>query len=488
MFLEILFGILSLILVLLISGIGFVYWLFSKIFASIQPLPPLGNVTEDCEESERNPLFRHLPNLRSKLGWNELGKFPTPIHKVQLRRGNHTLQFWMKREDLSSNIYGGNKVRTLQYQVASCLAHLEKNRSAKFYVIGSGGSNQVVATLAHGNSVGLQFHVSYPNPDAPDIDNTLNLLSTFSLGPLSYALWDSVLPQMMMLVRAVTSKSDKVVGPGGLSIGGILGQMGGALELAEQIARKEVPDVDEIYLPMGSSCTTTGLILGVCLSRYLKLDAFKSPHFKIVSVMIHHGFATLNRKTNCFKNSAAKYICFAPRYGVAQVSKFFEKLTGIDLEPSAIAFLESEWELVDEPEYVGTYGTHSDKSRVASALDVSFEMSGSCPEWIVNGVPPPPWLCGHFTGKSFSYMLDRLESRADGSKMEILLWQTKSNVQPLGTEDEWTQLQATAQKSKMIKQWVNEGKATSVLRPAKIDLDKGNPTDYRHVMTQIRKQ
>ena len=66
------------------------------------------------------PLLRHVPVLKDKIAWRALGDtFPTPVHEVSVTSaaGVHC-HFYVKREDLSSSLYGGNKVRTLQFQLA----------------------------------------------------------------------------------------------------------------------------------------------------------------------------------------------------------------------------------------------------------------------------------------------------------------------------------------------------------------------------------
>ena len=137
-------------------------------------------------------------------------------------------------------MYGGNKVRTLQHQLASCEAYTEKRKEqdgseAKFHLIGSHGSNQVVATKIHAQNI---FHLPqsvlfahYPMPDKPDLDNTLNLLSTLSMGGQSYI---TSLSAVTNLVSAML-RGEKIFCPGGNNISGVLGQVGAMLELAEQV-------------------------------------------------------------------------------------------------------------------------------------------------------------------------------------------------------------------------------------------------------------
>ncbi|CAE8641353.1 unnamed protein product, partial [Polarella glacialis] len=78
-------------------------------------------------------------------------------------------------------------------------------------------------------------------------------------------------PQVFSALR---SSMSSVFMPGGNNPLGILGQVGAALELAEQITRGELPDPDGIVVAMGSACTVTGLILGVALARHLGMEAF----------------------------------------------------------------------------------------------------------------------------------------------------------------------------------------------------------------------
>ena len=67
----------------------------------------------------------------------------------------------------------------------------------------------------------------------------------------------------------------------------MIGQISACLELAEQIERGEY-DPPAIYLAVGSSCTISGLIIGVALARRLNMKAFRSPRFRIHGIPIHH--------------------------------------------------------------------------------------------------------------------------------------------------------------------------------------------------------
>ena len=141
-------------------------------------------------------------------------------------------------------------------------------------MLGSGGSNQCVATLVHGiRSFGVKPEICHMSKDKPDLDNTLNMLTTLSAGA---TVLDFGSPGRLSKIFSAlfgggpfTSKSppEKVFPLGGNNISGVLGQIGAALELAEQIEQQLMPDPARIYLPVGSGCTLTGLCIGTAIAR-----------------------------------------------------------------------------------------------------------------------------------------------------------------------------------------------------------------------------
>ena len=86
--------------------------------------------------------------------------------------------------------------------------------------------------------------------DEPDLDNTLNMLSTLSLSNVeSYSTGlRAILSLLALSIRGV------VVPLGGNNPAGALGHVSAALELAEQIEAGETDKVGAIFLPVGSSC------------------------------------------------------------------------------------------------------------------------------------------------------------------------------------------------------------------------------------------
>jgi hypothetical protein len=154
--------------------------LLRKIFDDVGFAPPIDAQLEASQATwQTHALFRHFPDLRSKIAWRAFGTFPTPVHRCTMTssRDQSVITFAVKREDLASPEYGGNKVRTLQHSLAVC----EARQPSRVVVMGSGGSNQIVATLVHGRKAQLPIRPLWVKPDLPDLDNTLNMLSGLSL-------------------------------------------------------------------------------------------------------------------------------------------------------------------------------------------------------------------------------------------------------------------------------------------------------------------
>ena len=473
---------------------------------SIGSAPPTPQQLEE-ENHDRHALFRHIPSLKHKVAWRELGNnFPTPLHKGETAG----IKFWVKREDLaSSDTYGGNKVRTLQHQLAVIEAKAEngdKKASSRVVTLGSGGSNQVLASVVFSEMI-LRHRVKpnvdsekpgfprvtalYASEDKADLDNTLNLLSTLSFlapGPPEFTkgiTWGTPMSVVSRLLSTIMLSKGVVIPPGGNAPIGVLGQISGALELAEQIANGEMPDPDCIYLPVGSSCTISGLILGVALARRLNIgSAFSKKNFQICGVIIHHALAAGQRNVGLQTASWAKNVPFTLQHTLHVASAELERLGGPSLLEDALKMVENgEVRLEASPEIVGKYGSHSNLSLEASQ-QYDKESRIIDPK---SGKPQKElWLCGHFASKAFAEML-RSESNSTEDRT-VLFWQTKSAIQPrLKNVDEWETFQRDMPVA--VKKWADKGQGYSSLRVGRVNTTEADPrkaaSAYRDLMVAI---
>lgn len=211
-------------------------------------------------------LFRVLAGPSEAIPWVELGEFPTPVTPFPGGAGIPENLGFVKRDDLSSPVYGGNKVRTLEALFGDALAR----QSRTIFATGAYGSNHAVATALHAPRVGLASRaLLFPQP-----------LSWAALENLrvTLALYDAVhaLPHWSCLPFAMWHHARRrdlggvtLMPPGGASPRGALGYVSAALELAEQIEAGVLPAPARIVVGVGSTCTTAGLLVGLDLAKKL---------------------------------------------------------------------------------------------------------------------------------------------------------------------------------------------------------------------------
>eukprot|EP00931_Biecheleriopsis_adriatica_P045175 TRINITY_DN25896_c0_g1_i1.p1 TRINITY_DN25896_c0_g1~~TRINITY_DN25896_c0_g1_i1.p1 ORF type:complete len:516 (+),score=107.33 TRINITY_DN25896_c0_g1_i1:45-1592(+) len=461
--------------------------LLERMFCSISPLPPTKRQLQD-EDLGANPLFRALPSMRGRLAWRQLGEnFPTPVHRLSCDLSSKKeVEFWVKREDLCSARYGGNKVRTLQYQLASCEAIAEQSgREAAFLVMGSGGSNQVLATKVHAAYLDLPADSILgltPLPDEKEMDNTLNMLSSMSVPGKQGAPgkgFSDILAALGFLPWS--NRSGRVFMPGGHSPLGVLGQVGGALELAEQVVKGELPDPDGIVVAMGSMCTTTGIVVGVALARFLGMQAFQTPGFRVHAQPVHPAICMMHKLFGAVTSET-----WPPFMGrsIKEVCSVIVAHGGPDITAESLAVMRNELVISLDMGIAGKYGCHSESSRAAQ---VAYDRFAKLPSGASH-----LWLCGHFTAKSFALLLKLLEGEGrQGSRKRFLFWQTKSAVQPQGPVDEWSSFTAAQSTSSALKAWGVVGGITGhpsfVAREGFAGSEKvvEEPDDYKSLLTTV---
>ncbi|CAA9372206.1 MAG: hypothetical protein AVDCRST_MAG89-4689 [uncultured Gemmatimonadetes bacterium] len=205
-------------------------------------------------------LFRRFPALAKHLPWIQLGSLPTPVQQIELPG---RAELWVKRDDLSGEQYGGNKVRKLEF----ILAEAQRRESQRLITVGAAGSHHALATAVFGRLLGLQVTlVLFPQPLTPHVRDVLLLDQAFG-AELRWAPRMELIPAAALLAR-VAHRRERcfVIAPGGSDPLGTLGYVDAALELAEQIKAGECPLPGTIHVAAGTLGTTAGLALGFALA------------------------------------------------------------------------------------------------------------------------------------------------------------------------------------------------------------------------------
>lgn len=200
-------------------------------------------------------LSRRFPSLR--LEHLPLGDFPTPVERLSLPGGGG---FWVKREDRASTLYGGNKLRKLEWLLPAARAR------GGLLSLGGVGSNYLVACALHGalHEVPLDA-ILFPQPDTEHArENARVLVSRSRVWPVNSELLAPLGGlRALRAIRAEGRPRPLMVWAGGSSALGSLGWVSAALEIKEQVDRGEMPPPTDIVVTLGSGGTVAGLLLGL---------------------------------------------------------------------------------------------------------------------------------------------------------------------------------------------------------------------------------
>lgn len=203
-------------------------------------------------------LARHLPQLAARVPWVELGQWPTPLLPLSVAGR----PVWVKHEGDSHPLYGGNKLRTLEVW----FGHARERGARRIWAIGAYGSNHAIATALHAPRAALEAAaLVFPQPVSPwAVENGGALIAA----GVPLVCLRSVVEMPFVAWRIARRERDAIVmPPGGATPIGTFGAMSAAFELAEQLAAGLAPPPARIVLPIGSTCTTAGLLAGLALAH-----------------------------------------------------------------------------------------------------------------------------------------------------------------------------------------------------------------------------
>lgn len=206
-------------------------------------------------------LEKQYPDLEGALPRERLAELPTPVESIEL--AGSPCKLWIKRDDLSGRLYGGNKVRKLEYLLGDAL----HKGARKVLTFGTAGSNHALATGIYARKCGMQS-ISMLTPQTNAGYVSRNLLMGLRAGIEFHAYPDDraarrALPWVRLRHRLRDGVAPVVIAGGGSSSLGTLGFVNAGFELREQIDSGDLPEPDLIYVALGTMGTAAGLLLGM---------------------------------------------------------------------------------------------------------------------------------------------------------------------------------------------------------------------------------
>jgi len=202
-------------------------------------------------------LFDRYPSL--KLPYLKLAQVPTPVERTSaISEWLGRDDVWMKRDDKISPIYGGNKVRRYELVLGDLLARGKK----RIVTVGGLASTQVMATSLFGRHLGLPVTaVLFDQPKTRFMQEAM--LTSLSAGA-NLVYGGGFISTAWKAWRAFGPDA-YFIPPGAPNPLANLGYVDAMFELAEQVARGEMPRPDVIVLPTGSSGTLAAMAIGAAL-------------------------------------------------------------------------------------------------------------------------------------------------------------------------------------------------------------------------------
>jgi len=343
------------------------------------------------------PLFELFPKLPQRVARAELGRFPSPVEPltaVARELGVSGSESWVKRDDLSSAVYGGNKVRTLELLLAEARAR----GHSRVFATGAFGSNHALATALHAPQLGLEpGALLFPQPISEAAFS--NLRALVATGSRLHALphW-SAFPFGLAWLRLSAEREAYVMVPGGATPLGALGYVSAGLELGRQVAAYELPAPRRVIVGVGSTCTSAGLLVGLALAAHFRVGFEPATLPRLVSVRVSPWPVT----------SRMRILSLA-----ARCAQLLRELAGAQVPPLDARALGAHFEV--DGRYLGPgYGQPSVAGNDAEAL------------WRRLALPA---LDGTYSAKAAARVLAGMRGREAGP---TLFWSTKSSA-PLPT-------------------------------------------------------
>lgn len=342
------------------------------------------------ETDKALPIFEAFPRLAESVPWRSIASWPTPIQRAERLGAAHGLsQLFIKREDLSHPIVGGNKLRGLEFLLADMVAR----RATRIVTLSSVGSHHIARTAYHAKQLGIDTTaVVVDQPRACYVCANLGL--GLSSGA-RYVLADyaSALPRLVFeRLRPLNRRAGRppyYIAPGGTNSLACIGHVNAAFELQRQIERDEMSEPDFIYVPMGSLGTAAGLVLGC------KLAGLRA---RVVGIVVsHRWYCTRGRTLRLARRTLRRLRRYDPTIPSARLNSEGVEIVGRDLGKG--------------------YGEFTPEAARAAAELHAFE-----------GVITD----GTYAAKALSGMLGFIRDRALNHKVH-LFWNTYHHLQGLET-------------------------------------------------------
>lgn len=206
-------------------------------------------------------LSCEFPLLGMKLPRMTLASLPTPVADTRIRTSCGERRLSIKYDNVTGSLYGGNKIRKLEYILPLALA----KGCQRIATFGAAGSNHALATALYAKQAGLECTCFLSHQaKTPYVPETLNKHAEIGTTLVRYG--GAYHARVETLRKNLWQKNAWVIPMGGSSWLGTVGFVAAGLELAAQVSAGEVAKPDRIYVGSGTMGTAVGIALGLAIA------------------------------------------------------------------------------------------------------------------------------------------------------------------------------------------------------------------------------
>ena len=203
-----------------------------------------------------------FPRLAACLPKSSIADLPTPLKQYSLRKQHNAPSILVKHDDLSSRLYGGNKIRKLEY-----ILQRAKDRDAKrVATFGTVASNHALATALYATELDLKCTclLSHQSKTAKaPLALNMHLQNQTEIVRFGGARRSRV----NTMRKYLQNRRTWVIPMGGSSWLGVVGFVNAGLEVAAQFDTAGVDIPDRLYVANGTMGTAAGIALGLALAN-----------------------------------------------------------------------------------------------------------------------------------------------------------------------------------------------------------------------------
>jgi D-cysteine desulfhydrase len=206
-------------------------------------------------------LENAYPGIGERLPKTPIACLPTPVEQATIRIRDVEQPVWIKHDGVSGPLYGGNKIRKLEY----VLHRAAMRRATRVATFGAVASNHALATAIYARQLGLNCTCLLSHQQQSE-KATRVLRAHANLGTELVYYGGDYGERINTMRKFVQGRNCWVIPVGGSSWLGTVGFVSAAFELAEQVSNGELPCPDVVYVATGTMGTTAGLALGFALA------------------------------------------------------------------------------------------------------------------------------------------------------------------------------------------------------------------------------